>query len=105
MKKIVLKVVGDRILVAPDPVEEKIGEIVIVQDEKLARAGVQIGTVLGVGSECWSDFAGKPWCEPGDRILYSKYAVKFIEHPETNELLGVINDRDVITIVEESEDE
>ena len=105
MKKTALKVKGYRIIVRVDPVEEESeGGIVIVQDEKLARAGVQTGIVLGIGPESFAD-SSSAWCEVGDRVMFSKYAVKFIEHPDTKELLGVINDQDVICTLEEYEDE
>jgi co-chaperonin GroES (HSP10) len=68
--------------------------------EKREEAGTQIGTVIQVGPTAFRAFDGsdpnwKPWCKPGDRIIFARYAGKFVDDPETKERFFVINDEDV----------
>lgn len=93
---------GYRILVKPDPVENvSEGGIVLVEDEKLKRAANQKGTVLSLGEFAYEGYPGK-WVKPGDRIIYSQYAGKFIENPKDDENpLVVLNDEDVVCILKE----
>lgn len=99
-----IKVVGFRVLVKPDPIEKvtKAG-IVIVEDERAQEASQYTGTVIDVGAIAWEAFGpnnkGQPWAQPGDRIIYSKYAGKKIKDPETDEQYVVINDDDVVAVV------
>lgn len=106
-----LEVVGHRLLVKPDPVNEqvdipdslKVGGFEVVKPadiEKLEEAGTQIGTVIQVGPTAFRAFDGNdpnwaPWCKAGDRIIFARYAGKFVEDPSTKEKFFVINDEDV----------
>lgn len=106
-----LEVVGHRVLVKPDPVKEqvdvpdslKVGGFEVVKPADLERreeAGTQIGTVIQVGPTAFRAFDGndsrwQPWCKPGDRIIFARYAGKFVEDPVTKEKFFVINDEDV----------
>jgi co-chaperonin GroES (HSP10) len=97
---------GYRILVKPDPIEEvtKSG-IVLVTDEKLERAAQHIGTLIAIGEQAWKAFSknykGDPWAEVGDKIIYSKYAGKFVKDPVTGEEFVLLNDEDVAAIIVE----
>jgi len=105
-----LNIKGYRILVEIDPVE-KVSEggiiITLDKDEKLEAAGSQFGTVVSIGDTCWTDAKGEPltqWCEEGDKILFSKYAGRFVYDPEDKDReLMVINDTDVIAVTETKE--
>jgi len=104
-----LKAAGYRLIIRPDPVEEMSdGGIVIVQDEKIARAATQTGELIAIGDIAWEAFgpnhSGKPWAKVGDKVLYSKYAAKFFNHPETDEILGLLQDEDIIAVLIEEED-
>lgn len=98
---------GHRVLVRMDePETETESGIVIVTDERLERAGIQRGHILAIGDLAWKAFSknydGKPWAKVGDYILISKFAGKWVEDPETKEILSIINDEDVIAVIKES---
>lgn len=97
---------GYRILVKPDAVEETYGEskLVVVEDKRIAKAANVKGTVVAMGSLAYKGFAEDPtpWCEVGDRVLYSQYAGKFIEDPITEEEYVILNDEDIIATIRES---
>lgn len=105
--------VGYRLIIKLDPIEEVTkGGIVIArtpEQERIERAGTMTCTLISVGPEAWKTFGpaynGKPWAKAGDRLVISMYAVKFFEHPETKELLGLINDDDIIAILRGNKDE
>lgn len=106
-----LEIVGHRLLVKPDSVKEQVDVPVSLKEggfevvkpvdlEKREEAGTQIGTVIQVGPTAFRAFDGsdpnwKPWCKPGDRIIFARYAGKFVDDPETKERFFVINDEDV----------
>jgi co-chaperonin GroES (HSP10) len=106
-----LEVLGHRVLVKPDPVKDQIDlpedlknvgfQVHMPVDlEKREAAGTQVGTVISVGPTAWRAFDGddpnwQPWCKPGDRILFARYAGKIVEDPETKERFFVLNDEDV----------
>lgn len=106
-----LQVLGHRLLIKPDSLEEQIEipealkdkNFVVqkpVQLQKLEEAGTQSGVVLQVGPMAWKAFDGKdplwaPWVTTGDHIIFARYAGKFVTDPETQERFMVINDEDV----------
>lgn len=110
-----LQITGHRLLVKPDPLEAQtdIPEALKKVDfeihkpvhlQKLEEAGTQTGMVLQVGPTAWRSFDGndkhwKPWCAVGDRIIFARYAGKFVEDPETKERFMVINDEDVQAVI------
>ena len=99
-----LRIVGQRVLVRPDSLEEKRGEIVIVRPaelEKAERAATQSGIVVQVGEIAYQDIgAGIKWCKEGDYIIYAKHSGKFVKDPDTNEELFMIRDEDVQAVIE-----
>lgn len=111
-----MQVLGHRVLIKPDPVKEQVDvpvslkeggfEVVMPVDlEKREAAGTQIGTVIQVGPTAWRAFDGndanwQPWCKAGDRVIFTRYAGKFVEDPVTKERFMVINDEDVQVRVE-----
>ena len=79
------------------------------QETKLADAGNQFGTVVGLGDTCWgSKEFNKPWCKVGDRIMFAKHSGRFVYDPtETDNDDGelsylIMNDTDVLAVVEAS---
>lgn len=114
-----LEIVGHRLLVKPDAVAEQLevpsglkeGGFKVVKPADLERreeAGTQIGTVLQVGPTAFRAFDSndpnwKPWCAAGDRIIFARYAGKFVEDPDTKEKFFVINDEDVQVKVSQKE--
>jgi co-chaperonin GroES (HSP10) len=111
-RKRMLKVVGHRVMVKLDPiVDEEVtaGGIVIPQQESKKRLEVaaEKGTVMQVGPMAWKNEAlgygtdsWEPWCKPGDRVLYSKYAGKVVEDPEDGEKYMMLNDVDIQAKIE-----
>jgi co-chaperonin GroES (HSP10) len=100
----VVKALGYRLIVKPDPIEETSpGGIIIAQDKKLERAGQITGTIISIGSLCWTGIGdGEPWAKIGDRIHFSRYAGRYIEDPSTGENNMIMNDEDVLAVIEET---
>lgn len=110
-----LRVVGHRLLIKPDSLDEQIDLPESLKDvnfevhkpaqlQKLEEAGTQSGVVLQVGKTAWRSFDGEspywePWCAVGDHIIFARYAGKFIDDPETKERFMVINDEDVQAVI------
>ena len=102
------KAVGFRILVRPDPIEEKTESgIIISVDEKLEKGAQVTGIVLDIGPEAFRAFnksAGfdqyVPWVKPGDHVFYAKYAGKRVIDQASKEELLFLNDEDVAGLVE-----
>lgn len=112
-----MRVPGHRVLVKPVDVAETTKtdwgfEVVVPENEREYKANTSEGTVVGIGPTAWMAYDywtptgernphWEPWCEVGDKIYYSKYAVKWIEI--NGEEFVVLNDQDVI--IGASEDE
>lgn len=96
-----LKAAGYRVLIKVKELQKTTETgLILVFDEKLARAGMDIGTIVDIGEYAWN---GKPWAKVGDRVIFAKHAGKFVCDPETNEEFLVINDEDVQVIVTNEE--
>lgn len=104
-----LRIPGYRVLVEPDPIEKQSdgGIVIVYENEKLEEAKREYGTVRQIGPGCWKDNAGRyigdsgPWCEVGDRVVYSKYGGKFVTDPDSPDTkLVVVNDQDILAVVE-----
>lgn len=102
-----IKPVGHRILVRPFKLQEhdkvfasaKAAGIALPElSQRKEEVNVDKGTVLDIGATAFKDFGGEPWCHPGDVIGYAKFGGKFIQDPETDEVLLVMNDEDVICV-------
>ena len=111
MGQVELRAVGHRVIVKPDPVEKTTsGGIILHVDEKRESAGSQKGTCLQVGPMAWKNEAygfnlpdWTPWCKPGDRVFFARYAGKFIrttDDPNNQEYFIVMNDEDIQAVIE-----
>ncbi|HHJ10725.1 MAG TPA: co-chaperone GroES [Bacteroidetes bacterium] len=69
MKKVNIKPLGDRVVVFPEPAEEKTSTGIIIPDT--AKEKPQRGTVVAVGSGTESE---KMEVKAGDKVLYGKYS-------------------------------
>ena len=90
---------GYRVLVRPDPVQEETDwgfELRI--DERLERAAQVYGELVAVGAFAWAEDE-EPWAKVGDRVAYIKHAGKFLQDPETEEELVILNDADILAVV------
>ena len=108
-----IRVPGHRVLVKPDPIEEvSKGGIVIARpgnQDKLEAQATDRGTVVQVGPMCWKNYDfdkpdWEPWCKPGDRVIFARYAGKSVVNPETKEEFFLMNDEDIQVILEETLD-
>ena len=97
-----LRPAGHRLLVIPDPIEEKIGSIYVAIETKERKGNEQIfGTVHKIGPTAFRAFDdGEPWCKEGDHIIYAKHAGAVVEDPDTKQQYRLIQDEDVIIIHE-----
>lgn len=94
------KAIAFRIIVRPDPIEEKTKSgIVLAVDKKLEMGACVTGTILDIGPDAWAahkpsrPFAG---LEVGDKVYFAKYAGKWVVDGITKEEFLVINDDDVV---------
>jgi co-chaperonin GroES (HSP10) len=106
-----VRAIGHRIVVKPDPVEEKTaGGIVLAIDTKRERAAVQKGTVLDIGPLAWTNEvifgkSAKPWCRVGDRVFFARYGGKMINLNEDTtqepDNVVILNDEDLQALIED----
>jgi len=106
---------GHKILVLADPVQKQTeAGIILQEDEKLQRSGVQRGLLLANGPNAWKAFReynengkeinGNPWAQPGDYVLFARFAGRFVEdpfdpRPETESHYMIMNDDDVLAVL------
>ena len=97
--------VGHRLLVKPDPIEEKtVGGIYITTDVTRVRdeQAQTCGTVVAVGKNCWKAFDdGSAWCQEGDHISFAKYGGFVIKDPTDGVEYRLLNDEDVVALLKE----
>jgi co-chaperonin GroES (HSP10) len=90
-----------RILVKPDPVEEKIGSIYMPDQAKdKAKYAATKATLVAAGSNAfkeWGDAAMKP--KPGSRVLFAQYTGAR-ERGDDGEDYIIMNDGDLLAIKE-----
>lgn len=103
-----IKPCGHKVIVKPDDIEtETEGGIILKVDEKMEKGGIQRGILVAHGNQAWkafsNDFTGKPWANPGDYVIFAKFAGKFIQDPFTEEEYLIMNDEDVLAIITEEE--
>ena len=93
---------GFRVLLKPDPVQEKSSETGIIMmsegQKKMEKAGQIYGTVEKIGPQAFGAFGdGTPWVQEGDRVIFAKYAGRFVSDPDEPDTEYVIcNDEDII---------
>jgi len=105
-----LEVLGHRVLVKPDPIEEKTASGLIISygdKEQLHKRAMDKGTVIGIGKNAWKSFDdGHSWAEVGDKVYYAKHAGKWLLDPDTEEEVVLLNDEDIqCRIVEEKKND
>lgn len=93
--------VGNRVIVRPDPVEEKTesGLIKTVNAEK-EKHGQQDGVLVGIGPLAWQypnddGLEYKPWAYLGDRVHWTRYSGLEITGDD-GEFYRIMNDEDLI---------
>lgn len=93
-----------RVLVKPDEVETKTKSgIVIALNEKREQAAAESGTVVKIGSTCFTDYGGDPsLLNIGDKVFYARYAGKQVKDTDDTEYV-LLNDEDIVAIIKEEE--
>lgn len=80
---------GDRVLICPEQVENKVGGIIIPDN---AKEKPMTGTIVEVPFTCATEL------KEGNKVLFNKYAGQEVEHDGVKHLLMKIED--VIAYVE-----
>lgn len=93
-----------RVLVLPDPIEEKKGSILLPDSVKEANKWAQAnGTIIAVGDNAWEEAKARAPAfrppAPGDRILYGKYAGQKVTGKDGRDYC-IMNDEDIIARLE-----
>lgn len=96
-----LEPLGHRVLVKVTLEKKTAGGLVLVHDERFAKAAMEVGTIVGIGPNAWKAFdGGAPWAAIGDKVVFSKYGGKIVEDPtdapEDGAFYMVLNDEDVL---------
>jgi co-chaperonin GroES (HSP10) len=93
-----------KVLIAPKPVEEKVGSIIIPDMTKESEKYAQIeGRIVAVSHLAFTYATAEEWGDhkpkPGDRVLYAKYAGVRVKGKDGKEYV-LVNDKDVCAVVE-----
>lgn len=92
-----------RVLVKPDPVEDKVGSIFIPESHKEREEHAQIkATLVAVGVNAWAEAKAHPEFVapvPGTRVLIAKYGGILIDGAD-GEKYRIMNDADVTGVLE-----
>ena len=109
-----IRAVGHRVVVKPDPVKKSQGGIILAVDHTLEQGATTTGTVLQVGPDAFYDYRPEHvpvshwerWVKEGDRVVYAKYAGRFIDTEEKDEqgdviYVVVMNDVDIFAKIED----
>lgn len=88
-----------RVLVKPDPVEAKIGSIILPDSTKDTERYAQVkATLVAVGENAWEEAASRSGAfvkpTPGDRVLIAKYGGVLIKGKDGVEY-RIMNDDDI----------
>jgi co-chaperonin GroES (HSP10) len=90
-----------KVLVYPDPIDEKVGSIYMPETvrDKESRAQVE-ATLIAVGGHAFDDWK-KPIPKPGERVYMGKYAgIKDITGVD-GKVYNLIRDNDILAIITE----
>jgi co-chaperonin GroES (HSP10) len=107
-----IEVCGFRVLVKVDPPKERIevpadlkktGFVIEMtkDQERAEEVASQTGVITNLGPTAWKAYDdGRAWAQVGDRIIFSKYSGKIVDHPEDDQATYMlINDEDVQIVV------
>ncbi len=100
-ENVVLKPLGDRVVVKPIEKEEKTPSGIFLPDT--AKDKPQQGKVVAVGPGRWNDKTGERMpldVKVGDTVIFAKYAGTEVKLDDTKYL--IMSESDVLAVVEES---
>jgi chaperonin GroES len=91
-----------RALVKPKQVETKTASGIILTENltRKEQAATEEGEILALGDTFGKDFGAEVLPKVGDKVLFAKYAGKFIKGDNDIDLV-LLNDDDLIAIVRE----
>jgi len=94
-----IKPLGTRVLVKPDKIEEKHGDIFIpVQArERMAAESVR-GEVIEVGEFAWVELKEK-LAQKGDRVIFAKWGGLVVKGDDGDDY-RLLNDEDILAAIE-----
>ena len=92
------EVLGYRVMIKPDPVQEATkGGIILQTDKRLDKFNQQTGVIVGIGATAWKDVGpGTPWAAIGDHVMYSKYGSTRVIDPDTADDLTQLGEEYVL---------
>lgn len=92
-----------RALVKPKQVETKTASGIILTESltRKEQAGTDEGIILALGDTFGKDFGAEVIPKVGDKVLFAKYAGKFIKDGDID--LVLLNDDDLIAIVRDED--
>jgi len=99
-----LSPLGHRVLIKVTLQKKTDSGLVLVHDERFAKAAMEHGIIEAIGHNAWKAFdGGEPWAAVGDKVMFSKYGGKVIEDPDSTPTDGeyymIVNDEDVLAKV------
>lgn len=104
--------IGFRLLVEPQQAVEKTASGILTGTAEMLeqqQRGMDVGTVLGIGPSAFKlERFGDVPVKVGDKIRFKQYAGHIFRHKDatgkpTSGFYQIINDDDVLSIIEESE--
>lgn len=69
------------------------------EDSKRAQAGVDKGTIVGLGATAFRDFNVDSPIKIGDVVAFARFSGKTITDPEDNLEYIALNDEDIVAII------
>lgn len=92
-----------RALVRPKQVETKTASGIILTESltRKEQAATDEGIILAIGDTFGKDFGAEVLPKVGDKVLFAKYAGKFIKNGDED--LVLLNDDDLIAIVKDED--
>ncbi len=103
-----LVAIGHRVIVKPQEVKKKHGDIILAVDENAERFATTTGEVVAVGPDAWktmyiNGYEAKPWATVGQLVHYAKYVGFEIKDDETGQYYRVLNDEDIVAVISKRE--
>ena len=94
-----INVVGDRILIEPEEIEEKTEGGIIIADQIREEHGVAnvFGRLVQAGPDAWSDYSSS-FAEVGDRVMFAKFGGLMVVGSDGKKY-KVCNDTDITAVV------
>jgi len=69
------------------------------EDKLRAQAGVDVGTIVSMGSTAYKDFGVAPPIKVGDLVAFARFSGKTITDPKDEQEYIALNDEDVVAVI------